>query len=95
MTNDGWAAFPEKAELLFHAYYYSFRPTGCYEIDLILAAVAAAGKAFHNTESWHEELGSDWRPGMVGETPINWIQNAANHAAAMLADDAAHEKEEQ
>lgn len=67
-------------ELRLQAYYYGFEPTGVYEIDLILSAVARAGKAYHHTESWNEKMG-EWPP-LVGTSPVEWIQNAANAAAA-------------
>lgn len=55
------------------AYYYSFQPTGCNAVDGILAAVAAAGKAYHHTESWLEDDGRG--------APMDWIQDMANKAA--------------
>lgn len=61
------------------AYYYSFDPTGVEIIDAILCAVASAGKAFHHTEDWHDETGG-WDD-CHGNTPVEWIQNAANAAA--------------
>jgi hypothetical protein len=66
-------------ELRMDAYYYGFEPTGVREIDLILSAVACAGKAFHETADWRD----DARPydGHIGNTPVEWIQNAANAAA--------------
>lgn len=64
------------------AYYYGFTPTGVEAIDKILSAVACAGKAFHHTESWNENA-ETWDP-HTGETPVDWIQNAANEAAAAL-----------
>ena len=60
----------------FDAYYYGFDPTGDPDIDAILIAVAAAGKAFHLTADWQEEGGSGQG------TPQEWIQSAANDAAA-------------
>ena len=73
------------------AYYYGFAPTGVEEIDRILSAVACAGKAFHHTEGWNDEVydqvDSDTRvpapyePVLRGWTPAEWIQNAANDAA--------------
>jgi hypothetical protein len=69
-------------ELRMEAYYYSFDKTGVREIDLILSAVACAGKAYHHTDQWTEEC--TW-PGHKGETPVEWVQNAANAAAAALA----------
>lgn len=66
-------------QLRMDAYYYSFEPTGVPEIDRILSAVACAGKAYHHTNDWDEKTTP--RPGHVGETPIDWIQNAAKDAA--------------
>lgn len=73
-------------DLRMDAYYYGFEPTGVREIDLILSAVACAGKAFHETADWR----NDARPydGHTGETPEQWIQNAASKAAEALC--AAH-----
>jgi hypothetical protein len=66
------------------AYYYSFTPTGVPEIDRILSAVACAGKAYHHTNCWADD--SDWTDeGCVGKSPVDWIQNAANDAAAKLS----------
>jgi len=62
------------------AYYYGFDPTGIPEIDRILSAVACAGKAFHHTDDWTTEASA--YQGHVGDTPVDWIQNAANDAAA-------------
>lgn len=65
------------------AYYYSFVPTGVEAIDLILSAVASAGKACHYTENWTEEIGSPerYQVGLRGASPAEWIQNAAADAA--------------
>ena len=61
------------------AYYYGFMETGVPEIDLILSAVASAGKAYHHTESWCDEAYTyNYHE---GKTPVDWIQNAANKAA--------------
>lgn len=73
-----------------NAYYFGFDPTGVPEIDKILSAVASAGKAFHHTDQWTEEL--DGYGGHTGKTPAEWIQNAANEAAAALAPGVAGEK---
>ena len=62
----------------FTAYYYELDSTVCAEIDAILKQVAAAGKGFHHTEGWNDEL-SD------GTTYITRIQAAAIEAAAELA----------
>ena len=57
------------------AYYYSFDETGVEEIDNVLAAVAWAGKAYHNT--------SDWNDTDIEETSVaDQIQAAAGDAAA-------------
>ena len=55
------------------AYYYGFTSTGDPDIDLILAAVAAAGKGYHHTQDW---LNDD-----NGPSYIEQIQEAANRAA--------------
>lgn len=65
------------------AYYYGFGRTGSRAIDLILSAVACAGKAFHHTQDWNDEA-EPYHGGLRGEAPIDWIQNAANDAAALL-----------
>ncbi len=66
-----------------NAYYYSFGKTGIPEIDLILSAVACAGKSFHHTDCWNDELG--YAPdGHSGTSPIEWIQNAADAAAKIF-----------
>ena len=72
-------------ELRMNAYYYSFEPTGVREIDVILSAIARAGKAYHNTEGWGGGLWDD-KPEypeepFVGDNWIDRIQNAANTAA--------------
>jgi hypothetical protein len=68
-------------EMRMDAYYYGFTPTGVPEIDKILSAVACAGKAYHHTDSWNDE--AEYEPHQ-GKTPVEWIQNAANEAAAAL-----------
>jgi len=77
------------------AYYYSFTLTGVPAIDRILSAVACAGKAFHHTDQWGESVGSSYGDHLRGDSPAEWIQNAATDAAAelrtdipLLADDA-------
>lgn len=65
------------------AYYYGFQPTGVEAIDRILSAVASAGKSYHHTEDWNE-AGAGKEPHLRGDTPIDWIQNAANDAAAFV-----------
>lgn len=65
------------------AYYYGFTPTGNELIDRILSAVACAGKSYHNTEDWTDHA-EPW-DGHSGQSPVEWIQNAANEAATVLA----------
>ena len=38
------------------AYYYGFDATGCSPVDLVLGAVAQAGKSHHATEDWNEPM---------------------------------------
>lgn len=66
-------------KLRMDAYYYGFAETGQAEIDLILSAVACAGKSFHHTDQWNDE-DSPW-PGHTGNSPTEWITNAASSAA--------------
>lgn len=72
-------------DLRLHAYYYSFAPTGQREVDLILHAVARAGKAFHHTSQWADDEMEGFYEHCEGDTCEQWIQNAANKAAAALA----------
>lgn len=67
-----------------NAYYYSFEPTGVEAIDRLLSAVACAGKAYHHTDQWTESVfGSEpYEPDHRGGSPVEWIQNAAEDAAA-------------
>ena len=60
------------------AYYYGFEPTDVQEIDQILSAVAWAGKAFHSTDQWQEEI--EYGP-YQNESPQDYIQRMANNAA--------------
>jgi hypothetical protein len=62
--------------LKLNAYYYRFRPTGNRDIDLILQAVAMAGKGAHHTEHWY------------GDGYVEKIQEAANNAANTRPDTA-------
>jgi len=64
-------------KLKLDSYWFVFEPTGNKSIDTILAAVAAAGKAYHNTDQWAcPDFGTDGRP-----TYCDLIQWAANKAA--------------
>lgn len=67
------------------AYYYEFKPTGVELVDRILSAVASAGKSYHHTEDWND-AGAGREDFLRGDTPIDWIQNAANDAAAAITD---------
>ncbi len=66
-----------------NAYYYGFDTTGNKKIDGILAAVAAAGKGAHHTESWTEV--HDWESD--GKSAVDRIQDAANQAAEIKKTD--------
>ncbi len=74
------AATREPENLRMDAYYYGFASTGVGLIDRILSAVACAGKAYHHTFDWSAET-EPYEKCFRGECPIDWIQNAANHAA--------------
>lgn len=66
--------------LRMRAYYYGFSTTTIEAIDLLLCAVAAAGKLFHHTDQWTSEI--DYQVENVrGKSPVDWIQNAADDAA--------------
>ena len=67
------------SERRMDAYYYGFEPTNKDAINKILGAVACAGRAFHYTECWVDEISP--YDDHTGETPCDWIQNAANEAA--------------
>jgi len=67
------------SEFRMCGYYYGFEATGVPEIDLILSAIACAGKCYHHTEDWNQE--TRLYDHLEGKTPIEWIQNAANKAA--------------
>lgn len=67
-------------ELRMSAYYYGFVPTGVKAVDRILSAVACAGKGFHHTEDWNDEL--DY---YGGKSYVDLIQQAADEAAAEWA----------
>lgn len=73
----------EKPNLRMSAYYYSFDHTGDFCVDKILSAIACAGKGFHHTESWEDELGYEVET-FKGKSYIEWIQNAAIDTAKEL-----------
>jgi len=64
-------------------YYIGFDRTGVFEIDLILSAVACAGKAFHHTADWSDDCGV-YDDRFRGKSPMDWIQNAAIDAAQAI-----------
>lgn len=64
------------------SYYFHFKPTGEPLVDKILEAVSQGGRCFHSTELWQEEYE---REGLEGKSVQEWIQNAANNAAASFA----------
>ena len=65
-------------------YYLHFNPTGVPEVDRILSAVGLAAKAFHHTEDWNADLDWDHGPISKGETCADFIQRAADDAAAIV-----------
>lgn len=65
-----------RGDRMLSSYYFDFDPTGDERIDLILGAVAAAGKSYHSTEMWNEDDFDD------GYTLIELIQAAANDASS-------------
>jgi hypothetical protein len=72
---DGWS-LDRRGEHAMDAYYYGFTATGVEVIDRILAEVAWAGKAYHNTSQWVDDDN--------GESMVERIQTAADSAAAAL-----------
>lgn len=74
----------EQKPLNLSGYYIDFEPTGEFAIDLILSAVARAGKAYHSTDCWNDETPL-YDDRFRGECPVDWIQNAANDAAVSIA----------
>ncbi|MBI2724622.1 MAG: hypothetical protein HYX42_00065 [Polaromonas sp.] len=66
-------------------YYYGFEPTGLAPIDRVLSAVACAGKAYHHTDQWENDVGEGYYEHLRGSTPAEWIQNAAIDALAYAA----------
>lgn len=76
-----FAAIRARGDRAFHAYYFDVDPTGDNDIDLILMALAAAGKGYHHTDQW-----SDGGPTYEedGLSYIDTIQAAANRAASEM-----------
>lgn len=77
----------EKEPLNLSAYYYGFDKTGVREVDELLAAVAHAGKCFHDTADWTGPTWSDddtERP--TGPSVAKQIQAAADRLAYHIDD---------
>lgn len=72
--------------LRMDAYYYGFDATGVESVDIILSAIAHAGKAFHHTEDWNNECGERGDERIKGKSAVDWIQNAAEDAAFTVKD---------
>ena len=70
-------AKPGDPDARMDAYYYGFTRTGVGLVDDILSAVAKAGKSFHGTDMWNEEL-------YDGGTCESRIQDAADAAAEQI-----------
>ena len=69
------------------AYYYDFETTGVGMIDAILSEVATAGKSYHHTEYWSEELPFDWKwyyEDRPRASHIDRIQTIADLAASSV-----------
>jgi hypothetical protein len=81
VTHDDWRGTVPAFRL--DAYYYDFGSTGLEVIDLILSAVACAGKAFHHTEQWNDDC-SPYHDKLRGDSPAEWINNAAHDAAVAI-----------
>lgn len=68
------------SDLRMDGYYISFEGTGSRLIDLILSAIAVAGKGYHHTEGWNEPAyGAD-----EGASYVDLIQDAADDAATEI-----------
>ena len=63
-----------------NSYYFSFEKTRNEKVDNLLYAICRAGKAFHSTSQWNDEVGEIYK-NVKCDTPIEWIQNAANDIA--------------
>lgn len=67
-------------DLRMGAYYYGFNGTGDRAVDLILSAVATAGKGAHHTDDWCET--GSYAQYYGADTLVDLIQRAADWAAA-------------
>lgn len=68
-------------QLDLESYYFGFTATGIFEIDHVMYAIARAGKTFHSTSQWQDELPVGYYSNLEGETPEQWIQNSFNKLA--------------
>lgn len=74
----------DPVDLRMDAYYYGFTDQKSPELQLVLSAVACAGKAFHHTEDWNDAASP--YEGHEGVTPIEWIERAAEKADTALVE---------
>ena len=59
--------------------YLYYNNTGVDKVDSLLNTLSSAGKAFHHTDQWDDEIGEMYA--QSGNTPNEWIQNSANDLA--------------
>ena len=64
--------------------YIVFDSTGNKDVDSLLSTIELAGKAFHDTSQWTDEVSDMYDQKVVGEAPLDWIQNRANELAKKL-----------
>lgn len=83
LTAEERVALDERIAGDWWGYYIHFEPTGVTEVDRVLSAVGLAGKMYHHTEMWNED-DADYGPIRKGESPVDFIQRAANDAADTL-----------
>lgn len=67
-----------RGDRMLSSYFIDFDPTGNEDIDLILGAIALAGKMYHSTEWWADDEDDH------GYSLNDLIQAAANNAAGRL-----------
>ena len=83
LTDEERATLDERIAGDWWGYYIHFEPTGVPEVDRVLSAVGLAGKMYHHTDMWAED-DADFGPIRKGESPVGFIQRAANDAARTL-----------
>lgn len=74
-----------RGDWMLSSYFIDFDPTGNDDVDLILGAVALAGKMYHSTEWWADDEDGH------GYSLNDLIQAAANSAAKRLNSGSHHE----